>query len=136
VKVATLLAVARTLEDLKSLDDLQVQAEDVDWASHVIDASIEYVTSSLRDAGADAGSNAGRAEGRILRLLEREGARGPETAITLRRLTQTVKGGRLSRGDVVRSLDDLLQTGLIEIAEEGRTRLVWLTACSGERTAA
>ena len=36
----------------------------------------------------------------------------------------------------IRSLDDLLQAGLIEIAEEGRTRRVWLTAGSGERTAA
>lgn len=136
VKVATLLAVGRTLDDITSLDDLQVESQDVDWASHVIDASIEYVTTSLRDAGADAGSNQGRAEGRILRLLEREGARDPRTAVTLGRLTQTAKGGRLSRGDVIRSLDDLLQAGLIEIAEEGRTRRVWLTAGSGERTAA
>lgn len=126
LKVATLLAVGRQSVGMDALGALRVEVGDVEWACEVIDSSIAYVTETLREGGAEAASVGGKTEGRILRYLEREGARSQGTARTLTDVADKAKGGRVSRADVVRAVDALLQSGNVVVADSGNRRLVWL----------
>jgi hypothetical protein len=134
VKVATLLAVSRQIDEIESLEEVEVGAEDVEWACEVVDASIQYVTETLRESGAESRSRAGRIEGRILRYLTRKEASSLARGVTLTHLTDATKGSGASREDIVRGVDALLQSGHIEVADDGRRRLVWLAA-SGDTVA-
>lgn len=126
VKVATLIAVARQADAINHFSELRVNCDDVAWASQVIDASIVYVTDTLRDAGAESTSVGGKVEGRILRYLERVGATGPESACTVTKVAESAKGKSTSRGDVVRAVEALMSSGHIAFKEAGKARLVWL----------
>lgn len=126
VKVATLVAVGRQADRIRDLSALRVTSDDVHWASSVIDASIAYVTDTLRESGAEASSAGGKVEGRVLRYLEKRGAVNAGSAATFSQVADANKGGRVSRGDVVRAIDGLYESGHLVIAERGRTRVVWL----------
>lgn len=131
VKVATLIAVARMGHEIQTLADLRVNSDDVHWASTVIDSSIAYITETLRDAGAESSSAGGKVEGRVIRYLERTGASSATSALTLTQLTDATKGGSVSRGDIVRAVDALNQSGHIHVGEGGTSavsRRVWLRA--------
>lgn len=130
LKVATLLAVGRQVGEAGSLDQVRVELEDVQWSSKVIDDSIAYVTAAMRDAGAEASSTVGKAEGRVLRYLEREGAVTQDRALTLTDVSHATKGGPVSRADVIRTVETLMATGLVAVEERGRGRRVWLVSGS------
>lgn len=127
VKVATLIAVARTCGQINHLSDLRVTCDDVDWASQVIDASIVYVTDTLRDAGADASSAGGKVEGRIMRYLDRVGAKSRESGRVMRDVSNAAKGGKVSHRDVVAAVDALYASEQIAFEEVGATRKVWIS---------
>lgn len=132
VKVATLLAVGRMGHKMNDLSELRVDVDDVAWASTAIDASIEYVTELLRDAGAEAATPSGKVEGRVLRYVEKAGAFSRETALTVTKVADGTKGGQVSRGDVIRTIEALLSTGHLSFTEGPITRggvpsrLVWI----------
>lgn len=127
IKVATLLAVGRTLEGLESLSDLRVEVEDTVWAQDVIDRSIHYMIGSLRDSGAASRTVAGKVEGRILRYLEKHMATAPELGVAVSQVADMAKGGDVSRQDISRALDVLVNVGAVEMTAAGRGRRVWLT---------
>lgn len=131
VKVATLIAVARQADSIRSLDQLRVTSDDVHWASQVIDDSIVYVTDTLRDAGAEASSAVGKTEGRILRYLERSGAISQDTARSVRDISNATKGGPISRRDVVLAVDGLVQAGHLDWVESGRGNRAWIVDSGG-----
>lgn len=126
IKVATLLAVGRCLGDLDGLCDVRVEVEDTRWAQDVIDRSIRYMIGSLADSGAASRTVAGRVEGRILRRLEKLGATAPDCAVTVSRVADMAKGGDVSRMDISRALDTLLNVGAVAVEKDGRGRRVWL----------
>ena len=127
IKVATLIAVSRQIDQLEQLADLHVDPQDVEWGCTVIDQSIQYVIENLADADADAVTTMGKTEGRILRYLERAGATTETTSRTFRVIADDNKGGRISRNDVLRALDGLIQMGHVHAAEDGpRTKRAWL----------
>lgn len=122
IKVATLLAVGRMSDRLGSLADLRVTVDDVAWANQVIDASIDYVTATLRESGAESSSPGGKTEGRILRYLERVGATSRDSARVMRDVSNAAKGGKVSHRDVVAAVDALYAGEQIHIEEVGNTR--------------
>lgn len=125
VKVATLIAVGRSISRLKVLGSLRVTCDDVDWASRTIDASIAYMTTLLQEGGAsDVTTTSGQAEGRILRYLSRVDAYSDETAVTLTEVADACKGKRVSRADITKAIDGLLQSGHVDVLEAGNIRRV------------
>jgi|GEM_PF-2753007 len=126
LKVATLIAVARQCDQINDLSELRVNVDDVAWACQVIDASIVYVTDTLRDSGAEASSAGGKTEGRILRYLERSGAVDESSSRVMRDVSNAAKGGKVSHRDVVSAVDALYQSQQIVVADAGNTRRVWL----------
>ena len=126
IKVATLLAVSRSVEDLDGLGDVRVEVEDARWAQDVIDRSIHYMIGSLNDSGAVARTVAGKVEGRILRWLEKQEAVGPDRSVTVSRVADMAKGGDVSRLDISRALDTLVNVGAVRVESDGRGRRVWL----------
>lgn len=126
VKVATLLAVGRMSDKLSSLADLRVTVDDVAWANHVIDASIAYMTQTLRDSGAESSSAVGKTEGRIIRYLEKVGATSRDKARVMRDISNASKGGKVSHRDVVAAVDALYASEQIDLEDVGNTRRVWL----------
>lgn len=129
LKVATLIAVARELDDLRGLHDVHVTVEDVEWAHQVIDQSMRFVTTTLVESGADAGTARGKVEMRVIRALERAGATCEANSLTLRAVTDTAKGGKASRDDVRAAIDALIATQTISGCEtSGGVRRLWLPA--------
>jgi len=126
VKVATLIAVGRMADQINHLSELRVTVDDVHWASQVIDASIVYVTDTLREAGAESSSAAGKVEGRVLRYLDKTGAISESTSRVIRDISNAAKGGNVSHRDVVGSIDALFQSEQIVVVDAGKTRRVWL----------
>lgn len=126
IKLATLLAVGRQIDTLRTFADLRVTVDDVAWANQVIDASIVYVTDVLRDAGAESSSAGGKTEGRIIRYLEKVGATTRDTARVMRDVSNAAKGGKVSHRDVVAAVDALYASEQIVTEDVGSTRRVWL----------
>lgn len=131
LKLATLGAVGRQASELYRLADVRVEAQDVEWANGLVDASMAYVIQALSESGAsDSSSPAGQAEGRVLRALARRRATSEQRAVSVRDLAKLASGHRVSSQDVARAVDTLLQVGElagVEVPGGARTRrLVWI----------
>jgi hypothetical protein len=126
VKLATLVAVSRQLDEHLGLMAMTVEPQDALWSQSLVDASIGHVLDVLRDSGAESGTPLGQAESRIVRHLERSGARDRETARSARDVAFAAKGHRISYGDVRRAIETLWQMGIVQVDADGGRQMVWL----------
>lgn len=126
LKVATLAAVGRQLDSIGSLQEVRVEAEDMEWGASIIENASGYLIDSLRDAGADSDLPMGKVEQRVLRYLEKRQAHDETTAISIAEVCKGVKGGKVSYG-MVRQACQQMEGDHIGAEARGRGHYIWLT---------
>lgn len=124
VKVSTLVALSRQLDDLDSLMGLQVEEEDAEWSATLIDSSIGYMTKTIGQSSGGT-TSLGRMESKIINKLARENATDEGSSLTMKVVADACRGRSDKYEDVVRAIQSLLDTDQIAVVQNGRTRHIY-----------
>lgn len=129
LKLAVLLAIARNAGRLDRLEDVEIEAEDVEWAQKVCERSLETLTEVVTEGGGGTTSPLGKVENRVIAYLRRRDATSKESGVTLTAVSGSAKGSGASRRDVIAAVEALIATEALAYEETGigrNGRTVWL----------
>lgn len=130
-KIATLVAVSRHVARIDRLEDVRVEAPDVEWAQTLVDQSIATLLGVVREGGGGAATPVGRLENRILGVLRRAGSVDAETGLSRNRVAQAARNSD-AYADAQKAIDALIANGVVlegdsPAGRPGRPgRVLWL----------